>query len=318
VKPGRGPVGLISNPNSGHNRDRFADIEARVARCPAVLHVVTESPADIDAALERLAAEQVRALAINGGDGTASAILGRVLCSGLFPTPPPVLLLPGGTANMTAGDVGLRGSLSRAVANLCRWAERGARARGHSRRALLQVEYEGGLFHTMFLGAGAVIHGTEYAHREIHSRGLRDDLSLALGTARTVWGILRDDARFNRHVRLGLRMNDGPVHHFDTIILAVSTLHRLSFGMRPFFGREPGAIRLVLFEQGCSRFARTFVSIVRGRPNRYAVPEHGYHSHNAGRLCLEMEGRCNLDGEVLPVSGALHIRASRPLDFLRP
>lgn len=39
----------------------------------------------------------------------------------------------------------------------------------------------------MFLG-GAIIQGTEYAHREVHARGLRDDFSLALSTGRTVWG----------------------------------------------------------------------------------------------------------------------------------
>lgn len=315
---GAGPVGLISNPHSGHNRDHFPEIAARIARCASVVHVVTDTPAEIDPALGALAAAGVRALAINGGDGTAAAILGRLLHSPLFPSPPPIVLLPGGTANMNAGDIGIRGSLARSVGTLCRWAERGGPATEHNRRALLEVEQDGTLRHGMFLGAGAVIHGTEYAHREIHSRGVRDDLSLALGTARTVWGILRDDPRFNRHVRLGIGLDDGPARDFDTLILAVSTLRRLSFGMRPFFGAGPGAIRLTLFEQGCTRFARTFVSIVRGRPNRNAVPASGYHSHNAARLHLELQGKYNLDGEILEATGALKVRASRPLEFLRP
>ncbi len=38
-----------------------------------------------------------------------------------------------------------------------------------------------------------------------------------------------------------------------TLILAVSTLQRLAFGMRPFWSREPGDIRLTLMEQGWSR-----------------------------------------------------------------
>ena len=169
----------------------------------------------------------------------------------------------------------------------------------------------------MFLGAGAIIHGTEYAHQNIHSRGLRDDLSLALGTARTVWGVLRNDPTFNRHVSINLIRDGEEVGQFDTLILAISTLQRLAFGMRPFWSTQPGAIRLTVFEQGCSRFARTFLSIIRERPSRNAVPASGYHSFNAQELQLDMQGKVNLDGEILEVSGKVHISASQPLEFLR-
>ena len=87
--------------------------------------------------------------------------------------------------------------------------------------------------------------------------------------------------------------------------------------MRPFWGTEPGAIRLTLMEQGCTRFARTFFSIIRGHPNRNAVPASGYNSHNANRISLEMDGRINLDGELLEVAGVVEISASASLEFLR-
>ena len=169
----------------------------------------------------------------------------------------------------------------------------------------------------MFLGGGAVIHGTEYAHQEIHSRGLRDDFSLALGTLRTVWGVVRNDPAFNRHVEITLTLDEGEPTRYDTLILAVSTLQRLSFGMRPFWSQQPGAIRLTLMEQGCTRFARTFFSIVRGRPSRNAVPTSGYRSHNANRIGLAMTGKINLDGELVDVTEAAQISASVPLEFLR-
>jgi hypothetical protein len=70
-------------------------------------------------------------------------------------------------------------------------------------------------------------------------------------------------------------------------------------------------------EQGCTRFARTFFSIVRGRPNRNAVPQSGYRSHNANRIRLAMKGKINLDGELVDVAEAAQISASAPLEFLR-
>ncbi len=314
-----GPVGLISNPGSGHNRDQFERISSRIARCQSIHHIVTHSLADVGPALAELAQRQVAVLAINGGDGTASNILGELLEYDLFATPPIIVLLPGGTANMNAGDIGVSGSLWKATERFCTWCEGERATEGLIQsRALMRVLAGGepAPRYAMFLGGGAIIHGTEYAHREVHARGLRDDFSLALTTLRTVWGVLRDDPAFNRHVTVEVRLDHGEVITYDTLILAISTLQRLAFGMRPFWGTGPGAIRLTLFQQGCSRFVRTFVSIVRGRPNRNAVPESGYFSHNASTIRLQLDGKLNLDGEILVAKGPVDISAIGPLDFL--
>jgi len=319
VRPPAGPVGLISNPTSGHNRDQFDRIRSLLERHPRILHRVTDSPADIPGALDEFAARHVTVLAINGGDGTVAAVLGDLLERKLFATPPVIALLPGGTANMTAGDVGLRGALPAAVARFCQWTDGGRASRGpNARRAMLRLDTgTGEPRYGMFLGGGAIINGTEYAHRELHSRGLRDDFSLALGTVRTVWGVVRADPAFNRHVTVSVALDGQPPVRHDTLILALSTLERLAFGMRPFWGTGPGRIRMTLMEQGCTRFARTFFAIARGRPNRNAVPASGYHSHNADRVALALEGTLNLDGELLQIAGDVTVTASPTLEFLR-
>jgi len=315
-----GPVGLISNPGSGHNRDRFHRVGERIGLSPAIHHVVTRSAGEIDGALAQLAGRGIRVLAINGGDGTVSAVLGSMLESNLFETPPLIALLPGGTANMNAGDIGVRGSLLKATRRFCDWCDGDRDTAGRlARRSLLRVAYRAGAapHYGMFLGGGAIIQGTEYAHARVHNRGLRDDFSLALITLRTVWGVLRNDPAFNRHVTIGVGLDGAEPARHDTLILAVSTLQRLAFGMRPFWGSGPGAIRLTLMQQHCSRFARTFLSIIRGRPNADAVPASGYFSHNADRVRLELDGKLNLDGEILEPDGPVQITASPPLEFLR-
>ena len=320
IEPECSEIGLISNPGSGHNRDEFARIESLAAGQPAIHHVVTHCLADIAPALEALSRRQVKVLAINGGDGTASAILGRLLERGVFDEPPLIALLPGGTANMNAGDIGIRGSLQKAVERFCHWCESTPQGDAQTApRALRRVTLGDSpcAHYGMFLGAGAVIHGTEYAHEEIHSRGLRDDFSLALGVLRTVWGVLRDDPSFNRHVTVSIGLDDAPASSHDALILVISTLQRLAFGMRPFWGRGPGGLRITVIEQRSSRFARTFFSIVRGRPNRNAVPASGYFSHNAQALELRLDGKLNLDGEILEPAGPVTISASEELAFLQ-
>ena len=310
-------IGLISNPNSGHNRDHFPGIETRVAQT-AVQHVVTDAAEQIPDALRELAAAGVDLLAINGGDGTVAAILGEMLERSHFSTPPAIAILPGGTANMTAGDIGMRGSLPKALERFCAFAHEPHSRAESIRRSLLRVtDGEGCIHHGMFLGAGAIIQGTEYAHREVHARGLRDDFSLALTTARTVWGVVRGDPEFARSQPIQIRLDGEPAREHDTLILALSTLERLAFGMRPFYGAGPGDLRLTIMDQGCSRFARTFTSIVRGKPGPNAVPEQGYFSHNADSLTLTMEGKVNLDGEIIDVAGTLDVAATPALEFLR-
>ena len=182
----------------------------------------------------------------------------------------------------------------------------------------MRLEPEQGVIqYSMFIGGGAIIHGTEYAHREIHSRGLRDDFSLILGTIRTVWGVLRNDPQFNRHVTVGMRLDNSAQQQFDTLILAISTLERLSFGMRPFWSKDPGKVRITVMEQGCTKFARTFVSIIRGKPNRNAVTSSGYRSFNADKLELDIQGPLNLDGEIIQCAGRQTISPSAPLKFLQ-
>jgi diacylglycerol kinase (ATP) len=319
VSPLNGPVGLISNPYSGHNRDQFQAIAQRIDACNDIHHVITHSPDDIDRALRELATHNISLLAINGGDGTASAILGRMLELDLFNPTPTIALLPGGTANMNAGDIGIKGALQKAVARFTAWCDGPRETTGKlQQRALIKLAPDGqsAPHYTMFLGGGAVIQGSEYAHAEIHSRGLRDDFSLALGTLRTIWGVVRDDPAFNQHVSIEISMDGGEVARYDTLILAISTLKRLAFGMNPFWSDEPGAIRITVMEQGCTRFGRTFFSIARGRPSRNAVPASGYRSHNADQIALTMQGKLNLDGEIIDVDGAVTISATKALEFL--
>ncbi|MCZ6829458.1 MAG: diacylglycerol kinase family protein [Gammaproteobacteria bacterium] len=317
-------IGLISNRNSGHNRDQFEQIKQLVAGCKNVNHLETASSGDIPAALRQLVEQKIEVLAINGGDGTVSAILGHALEHTSFGKLPPVVVLPGGTANMNAGDIGARGKLLPAVRRFCHWAGSGGNLGGEQvQRSLMRVQIgaETSVHYGMFLGMGAVIQGTEYAHQEIHSRGLRDDFSVALGVARTVWGLIRDDPRFSQTVAVNLRLNDATdSHDYNALIIVVSSLQRLFLGMRPFWGTGPGPLRLTLIMEHPHRFLRTFIAIARGKPNRHATTDNGYISHNADRINISMQGSLNLDGEILtsePAAGPITITASPMVTFIR-
>ena len=315
-------IAVISNPRSGHNRRRFADFEAALAARPQVEHFVTGSAAELPAICAALGDRPVELLAINGGDGTAAAVFAALLETLPAEHRPLLALLPAGTANMTAGDVGIHGSLRGALRRLLHWIDAPQRPPGMVvERAVLRVEAGAGpRRYGMFLGAGLIMAGTEYAHRALHARGLRDDFSLGLGLVRSLWGIARGEAEFRRAQPLALRLDGGTERAFAAQILAVSTLQRLFLGIRPFWGRESGSLALSLIEAGAPGLLRNFPGLLRGRPGPRATPAAGYHSHRARELQLSFDGTCNLDGEVLQVSradGPLRVTAAGPLRFLR-
>ena len=67
------------------------------------------NPDDVEAALSEFAGRGVDTIAISGGDGTVSAVLNTIFARNPFPRRPFLAVLRGGTANMTARDIGMPG-----------------------------------------------------------------------------------------------------------------------------------------------------------------------------------------------------------------
>jgi diacylglycerol kinase family enzyme len=322
-------VTVLSNPTSGTNRKRQADIASRLASYPQVTHHITRTLAEAEALAPQIATEAPDVVVINGGDGTIAAALGMILDHWPLGRLPLVMVLPGGTANMTAGDIGMSASYGRAVRLFFRWLDRGAPMDGEIRtRHLMRVEggADGQTRHGMFLGTGAIMQATQYAHSDVHSHGLGGEISLGLILVRAVWGLIRRDPRFYQPTEVHMTLDGAsgaPVTR-DTapmLILVASTLERLFLGIRPFWAPRDAVIGLTAIQGGAARFARAFPSLLRGRPNRHVTPENGYESFRADRIELNFDGELNLDGELFATAGEdtpLVITAQGPVRFLRP
>ena len=320
---------LISNPASGHNRRAWARLQPRLAHYPQLEQHITRSVDEAGALIRRLADSDTQVLAINGGDGTLACLLGLLLQHWPHEHWPALIVLPGGTANMSAGDVGAAGSPRRAWRRFFHWLEQGCPLDGPAHeRHIMQVEglADGRIHYGMFLGTGAIMQATQYAHSKVHARGLGGEISLGLTLARTLWGLARRDPRFYQPTQVRLRVSGGSSgtaterEETPMLILAASTLERLFLGIRPFWGEGPDALGLTTIRAGAAHFPRTFASILRGRPNRHASPGNGYESFRTMRFELDFDGQLNLDGELLTADraqGPVTVAARGPFRFLR-
>ena len=106
-------VALIVNPQAKRARDPklLAQLEqaAQQAGVPVTL-ASTPSFAALSQVLRQQRDQGCQVLALCGGDGSLSALIGAAVP--IFPVLPPIVLLPGGTMNTVARNLGLRGGIA--------------------------------------------------------------------------------------------------------------------------------------------------------------------------------------------------------------
>lgn len=291
-------IGLVSNPGSGSNRKQLQRVTDIVANCPQVLHRSTDSIAGIEPVLTEFAAEKIDVLAINGGDGTVSAVLTTLLHGCYLDPLPAIAVLPGGTTNMNARDINGQTGLVRAAERLC---GQDLSERTVVNRPLLGIDRgeQGGLLCGMFFGAGAIINGIEYCRDEVHARGVGSEVGPGLALARTVWGMLHNDPRFAAPLDLQVRCDGADLTLYGASrILLVTSLERLFLGMRPWWGSQNGPLHLTLVEQRATGFLQRLPGVLRGAPAVDVNAATGWHSANVSSSELFFNGSYTLDGEI--------------------
>jgi hypothetical protein len=316
-------LGVISNPNSGRNRRHLHSVSAMLDLAPGAVHVITSGSVDIPRAMRELAHAGVNVLAINGGDGSVAHVLGELVAGTAFPSPPLLCALPGGTTNVTVGDVGIRGSLNSSVLKLLAWARGANRTARVLERPIISVRNDAGeiLGCGLVFGLGTVVDGIEYWHEQVRARGMRSEFSSGVAMIRTLWGTLRGHEDFARPLALRITSTDcaTPLDG-EFMLLVISSLQRLFLGIHPFWGEGERALNITAIESGAQHFVRSLPSLLRGRPARFVRSDTGYHSARLDSLELGFAGAFTLDGElhhVAPGSGPLNICAAGSARFLR-
>lgn len=294
-------VGLLSNPQSGKNPRYFKKIKKLLIDYPQVSHCETPTASAIGGALQHLAEKSTELLIVNGGDGTVQALLTTLLQQQHFQTLPLLAILPTGTTNMTAGDVGLRGNPYGALAKLLAWAENPQTPVPLVQRPVLHVQtppQTASLF-GMFFGAGAIIRGIEFCHQQLYTRGLRQSWAPGLATVRVLAAMAQRDPAYTAPVSIGVRLDRQPLAPpQDFLLLLVSSLQRLFLGLRPYWGREPGALFYTAIRAKPKHPLRALPPLFWGLRNRLSTAENGYDSHNIDTVTLYTREPFTLDGEL--------------------
>lgn len=317
-----GRVGILLNPNSGRVRRRLELLRRLAADVPGVDLHETPRAEDLASALRSMPATTTELLVVMGGDGTLQAVLTVLLRQGS--ALPPLLVIPAGTTNMSAADLGARRRPQAALRALAQWRRGAGPAPASCQRAALRVDMlEGAEWaagheaqYGLFFGAGAIHSGVRYFQQRVRAAGVRGMLGPALTFGHMLLTLLRSRphpllpshrARFD---------GDSTSRDGDWLLVLASTLDRLLFGSHPYWGVESAPLHFTAVEYRPRRLLRTLVPVLRGRGAGNARESDGYISRNLHALTVDGIRDYVIDGECYSVARGLRITATRPLSFL--
>ena len=292
-------IGILTNPLSGTNRKGMGAISQTISKYPRALHKNVQTPQDIHEALFDFASQNVDLVAISGGDGTVQAVLTVLFNNQPFATQPQLVVLEAGTTNMIAGDVGITGDQNKALQRLFQWAQTGSGKVTKIQRPIIRLQVPGHEAKCgMFFGAASISQGVHYYQKNLHNKGLQGFPGICLTLARYFWAAIRNRRHSNTGTSIEYGLNGQPLQKENFLLLFVSTLDRLFFGLRPFWGQEKGPLRFTAVRSQAKYLLRLLPSLARGRNTGKGTTKNGYYSSNVDEVKLFLDSPVALDGEI--------------------
>ena len=295
-------VGLISNSLSRGNRRALPSFRPSHDSNVKMLHRPIEGRAGLEKAIDDFAQAKVEVIAINGGDGTVSAVLTQLFAHTGFDRQPALALLRGGTLNMCADDVGLPGRAQDALKRLVEFLAGGGLTAASEERHVIRLTHsnQDEPIYGMFFATSALYRATEFCYEKLQARGINPSLAMAMTLiyllARKTWRGGRNDPVLHPD-QLRVRLDGGEAEAEELQLALTTTLNRLSLGWRPYWGEGPGGLRYTAIRYPPRRLVRYAYRILYGAPDRHLPPET-YISRNLDSIVIEPASPFSLDGEL--------------------
>ena len=312
-------IGLLFNPLSGRIRKRKDAIRRALAGIPGATCREVTNAFEIKASVDAFVHADIDLLVIVGGDGTVQGVLCHLFATQPLARWPVLTVIPGGTTNMTALDLGICGRPEFILQQL----------RGYLlkqippvflQRHVLCIEQAGAeKVYGMFFGVGLIARAVIFSQSKIKQLGITGEIYSGIITVGYLIGLILG----RRHgawapVQMSIIERDIELHRGAYAFLFTSTLDRLLFGMRPYWGREEEPLHITFVRQKPKHPLRSLWALLSGRGESLKERD-GYHSCNTRALELLIDDDYIVDGESYRASsedGPLRITAAGPIMFL--
>lgn len=322
VETGFAPAktGILCNALSGRLRKRRKAVQRALGDlAPAKIREACNAD-EVTAALHAFAAEGIELLVVAGGDGTVQMVLSSLFNYRPFAELPMLAVIPGGTTNMTALDLGVRGGPIRTLRRLRRCLQEPARAR-LVRRPVIRIERRDCPdVYGMFFGAGVIASGVSYFQNRVKHLGITGELASGLVVLRFLGELLAGRyGQIMQPVQVAAATGAGGMPGGSYLFVFASTLDRLLLGVRPYWGGQNKPLHITCVRESPRRFWRLLPSLIAGRGRKLREAD-GYYSWNVQATDMAISDQFVVDGELYSAGddGRLRLSATDPATFLVP
>jgi diacylglycerol kinase (ATP) len=312
---------VIINPKSGRGRGKGLQLaEALKPLTGSVDVTVLNSFADVFVVLERCATNNTENLFISSGDGTIQAIQTWLAESGKCNALPRLCLLPHGTTNMTAADLGFRRkNIAEQAAFIADVTPSDVRSR-HTVRVVNPKDR--GPLHGMFFGTGAVSEATRYCQIAFNDKGVGGNwatfatLASAIGKTVFLAPNANDPNRFDKPYPINLKIGGKTICDGPQLMMLATTLDKLILGAKPYWGGANGPLRTTTMPYPVPSPIRWLLPTMFGGEQRKAPP--GSTSVACASCEVTSPTAFVIDGEFYkaPTHEPLRIEAGPRFDYI--
>lgn len=317
-------AGLIVNPAAARGSGKGLALAHKLAGSRHVEVRVLDAFGGLASILEDLARKDVSVLFISSGDGTVQAIQTVLGEASPFSKQPMLALLPHGTTNMNAADVGFRARSLDDVADLMSAPDRLVRATAVKQRYCFRVvnPAKAGPQHGMFFGAGALAHAALQTQSQLNVRGIGGQMAPAVTLVRSLGKVLftapnpDDRNRIDRPYPMDVFCEGELKASGDQLLLLVTTLSKLVLGTRPFWGGATQPLRATTIAYPPPNLLRHALPLMYGAEDMR--PPSGCASFSGRVIEADFEGPFLIDGQFFqsPSDEPLRIETGIKLDYL--
>jgi diacylglycerol kinase family enzyme len=253
---------------------------------------------DLGLALADIEKGNSNTLILAGGDGTMQAAITSSINRRRFPVLPNYVALPCGMTNVIANDCGLPGPPAESLDNFL-WR----RGRGDIRRVErpligAQLTERQDPIYGFFLGAGLFHTAVQFSRQNVQKLGAKRSLAVALSAASFILKEALDGDGGPAPLPAQIRDANGDLQECDLSIIIMTTLHRLSAGIFPFWGEGAAPMNITAVDYPRRRLLEAAFKVLRGKSAPW-LADAGFHSWKSDELRLRFDGPIVFDGEII-------------------